>query len=65
MTCYRGECLSGQPAFPSTGAAALQAFANPTPPDAPDILYTAEDDEAIDAWHRAKGEYHGVLYANY
>lgn len=53
MKCYQGEYSSHHPAFPEGSAAACHENANPVPIDAPNIVYSSEDDEAIKAYTRA------------
>ncbi|KAI0644558.1 alcohol oxidase-like protein [Trametes meyenii] len=49
MASYRGEYVAGHPKFPEGSAAAVSAGpVLPVAVDAPDIVYTAEDDRAID-----------------
>ena len=54
MASYRGEFAVNNPAFPAGSAAAIPTHAGddlrPVAMDAPDIVYTAEDDKAIDDW---------------
>ena len=63
MSACRGEFPPNNPVFPSGSAAAIPASsqdARPVSIDAPDIVYTAEDDEAIDKFLKVESEY---LYA--
>ncbi|KAJ7273128.1 GMC oxidoreductase-domain-containing protein [Mycena rebaudengoi] len=53
MECYRGEFVPDHPNFPAGSDAACQEATGPVPVSAPDIVYTKEDDEAIDLFHRA------------
>lgn len=49
MSSYRGEYAPDHPKFPASSAAAVSPdHDTPVPIDAPDIVYTKEDDEAID-----------------
>ncbi|KAI0666532.1 alcohol oxidase-like protein [Trametes maxima] len=49
MASYRGEYVAGHPKFPEGSAAAVSAGpVAPVAVDAQDIVYTAEDDRAID-----------------
>ncbi|KAG1799809.1 uncharacterized protein HD556DRAFT_1439462 [Suillus plorans] len=52
MDSYRGEVAAGHPDFPEGSAAACREASGPVDLNAPDIVYTAEDDEAIDRFHR-------------
>ena len=57
MKFYRGEIPSSHPAFPEgSAAAAMSTAAGPVAMTAPDIVYTKEDDEAIDRFNREGGE---------
>ncbi|KAJ7158530.1 GMC oxidoreductase-domain-containing protein [Mycena filopes] len=53
MDSFRGEYALEHPLFPAGSAAACAKVDGPVPIDAPDIVYSAEDDEAIDRYHRA------------
>ncbi|KAG1846418.1 GMC oxidoreductase-domain-containing protein [Suillus subalutaceus] len=52
MASYRGEVTAGHPNFPEGSAAACREASGPVDLSAPDIVYTAEDDEAINQFHR-------------
>jgi len=52
MKFYRGEVLSSHPRFSKGSAAEIQSSALPVATTAPDIVYTKEDDEAIDRFNR-------------
>jgi alcohol oxidase len=52
MASYRGEVAAGHPNFPEGSAAACREASGPVDLNAPDIVYTAEDDEAINQFHR-------------
>lgn len=55
MDTFRGELAGGHPEFPAgSKAAAKTATLGPDPIDLPKIVYTAEDDAAIDDYHRDK-----------
>ena len=56
MKFYRGEILSGHPNFPKGSAAEIRTSAMPVEIAASDIVYTKEDDEAIDRFTREIGE---------
>ncbi|KAJ7130938.1 GMC oxidoreductase-domain-containing protein [Mycena filopes] len=53
MDAYRGEYALEHPKFGAGSAAACAKANGPVPMDAPDIVYSPEDDEAIDLFHRA------------
>ncbi|KAJ7455243.1 GMC oxidoreductase-domain-containing protein [Mycena galericulata] len=53
MESYRGEFTLEHPPFAAGSAAACGEAKGPVPISAPDIVYSAEDDEAIDRFHRA------------
>ncbi|KAJ7455244.1 GMC oxidoreductase-domain-containing protein [Mycena galericulata] len=53
MELYRGEFPPEHPRFSVGSAAACGEAKGPVPISAPDIVYSAEDDEAIDRYHRA------------
>ncbi|KAG2121378.1 GMC oxidoreductase-domain-containing protein [Suillus cothurnatus] len=52
MASYRGEIAVGHPDFPEGSAATCREASGPVDLNAPDIVYTAEDDEAISQFHR-------------
>ncbi|KAG2035609.1 alcohol oxidase-like protein [Suillus americanus] len=52
MPSYRGETPAGHPCFPEGSAAVCRETSGPVDLNAPDLIYTAEDDEAIDRFHR-------------
>jgi len=53
MRSYRGEVPGARhPQFPKGSAAVCREASGPVDMNAPDIIYTAEDDEAIDKFHR-------------
>lgn len=56
MPSYRGEYVSGHPSFNSTSTAATAPRDGPYSITAPDILYSEEDDAAIDDFHREMGK---------
>jgi alcohol oxidase len=55
MGIYRGELPSGNPSFPDGDAAIRSDAKFPVDISAPDIVYTSEDDKAIDKFHRDVG----------
>lgn len=67
MDSYRGELAAGHPEFPAGSQAALKITASgPDPIDSPKIVYTAEDDAAIDEFHRNTGSplYLAIRYSS-
>ncbi|KAJ6541035.1 hypothetical protein DFH09DRAFT_1089596 [Mycena vulgaris] len=56
MDNYRGEFIPGHPAFPADSRATCREAQGPVEMSAPEIQYSPADDEAIDKFHRAKGE---------
>ncbi|KAG1799818.1 GMC oxidoreductase-domain-containing protein [Suillus plorans] len=52
MASYRGEVPADHPNFPEGSAAVCREASGPVELDAPDIIYTAEDDEVIDRFLR-------------
>lgn len=58
MSSYRGEYAPDFPKFPAGSGAAVSPHHNtPIPTDAPDIVYTEEDDKAIDDFLKANGKF--------
>lgn len=57
MPHYRGELQLKHPVFPAGSAAECKERDGPVPIDAPNIVYTTEDDKAIDHFHRTQGEF--------
>ena len=56
MPAYWGEVAALHPKFPVGSAAACKEQDVPMPIDAPDIVYSDEDDEAIVEFLRDSGE---------
>jgi len=56
MPVFDGELISGNPVF-AEGSSAAYKDTSPVHVSAPDIIYSAEDDEAIDAYCRKFGVY--------
>ncbi|KAF9219456.1 alcohol oxidase [Gyrodon lividus] len=52
MPSYRGEVASRHPQFAADSPAACKETDGPVPISAPDIMYSAEDDRAIEDFHR-------------
>ncbi|KAG2344662.1 alcohol oxidase-like protein [Suillus weaverae] len=53
MPSYRGEVPARHPRFPEGSAAVCGETTGPVDLNAPDIIYTAEDDDAVDRFHRS------------
>ena len=60
MPSYRGEVIGGHPNFPKGSKAAPRLADGPVPITEPDIVYTAQDEKALEdyirqtvstAWH--------------
>jgi alcohol oxidase len=58
MPSYRGEVSAGHPRFPEGSAAVCGEAIGPVDLNASDLIYTAEDDEAIDQYHRDRRMLH-------
>lgn len=54
MSCYRGEVVGWHPAFSTTSAAACMQLEAPLPENVADIIYSPEDDAAIERFMRDK-----------
>ena len=52
MKMYRGEVPRGHPPFPQGSPAECKAAEGPVDTDAPDIVYSKEDNDIIDQFHR-------------
>ncbi|KAG1799376.1 GMC oxidoreductase-domain-containing protein [Suillus plorans] len=52
MPSYRGEVAAFHPRFPEGSTAVCGEATGPVDLNAPDIIYTAEDDEVIEKFHR-------------
>ncbi|KIK35819.1 GMC oxidoreductase [Suillus luteus UH-Slu-Lm8-n1] len=65
MPSYRGELAGAHPKFPEGSAAACGEASGPVDLHAPDIIYTAEDDAAIEKYHRdcVQSTWHSVRAA--
>jgi alcohol oxidase len=57
MECYRGDLQAGHPSFAEGSQAVTQPVGAPTEISAPKIVYSKEDDDAIDKFHRRTGSY--------
>ena len=55
MACFRGEVESEHPQFPEGSAASCKRIEEPLPHNAPDIVYTPEDDRVIEEYIRNRG----------
>ncbi|KAG2073922.1 hypothetical protein BDR04DRAFT_252663 [Suillus decipiens] len=60
MPSYRGGVPAGHPCFPEGSAAVFRETTGPVDLNAPDLIYTAEDDEAIDRPHRDRAMSHRI-----
>lgn len=63
MPHFRGEAAPLHPKFPTGSAAAVVEEGMPYPIDAAPIVYTAEDDKAIEQYIRLLGTFNAVLPA--
>jgi len=61
MEMYRGDLQAGHPAFAEGSQAATQQAGTPVEISAPKIVYSKEDDDAIDDFHRCSGSYTIIL----
>ncbi|KAI0089827.1 hypothetical protein BDY19DRAFT_992786 [Irpex rosettiformis] len=52
MPCYRGEFLDSHPEFSKSSPAFAKADNQPVPIDAPDLVYSEEDEKAVDTFAR-------------
>ena len=57
MKFYRGDLRVGHPNFAEGSQAATQQVGTPVEISAPEIIYSKEDDDAIDEYHRRSGSY--------
>ena len=57
MEFYRGDLQVGHPTFAEGSQAATQLAGTPVEISAPKIVYSKEDDDAIDEFHRRTGSY--------
>jgi alcohol oxidase len=55
MASYRGEFQPGHPRFPIGSQAAINVSTVPVDVSSPNIVYSSEDNEAIDTFHREMG----------
>jgi alcohol oxidase len=55
MEFYRGDLPVGHPTFAEGSQAAIQLAGTPAEISASEIVYTKEDDDAIDEFHRRTG----------
>ncbi|KAG1717327.1 hypothetical protein EDB19DRAFT_1865428 [Suillus lakei] len=62
MPSYRGEVPAGYPCFPEGSAAVRGETTGPVDLNAPDLIYTAEDDEMIGRYHRDHSMSHPHRY---
>lgn len=61
MPLFRGEFPAGHPSFKETSPARTRSSNGPYPISEPDIVYSPEDDEVIDEFHRKTGMLSFVL----
>jgi alcohol oxidase len=57
MGVYRGEFTPGNPIFSADSAAACKEVSAPVDISAPDIIYTDEDEKALETFNRNFGEF--------
>jgi alcohol oxidase len=57
MELYHGDVQVGHPVFAEGSRAATQPVGTPVEVFAPKIVYSKEDDDAIDEYHRRTGSY--------
>ena len=57
MEFYRGDLKVGHPNFGEGSQAATQQTGTPVETSAAKIVYSKEDDDAIDEFHRRSGSY--------
>ena len=57
MEFYRGDIQDEHPTFAEGSQAATQPTGTPVEISAPRIVYSKEDDDTIDEFHRRKGSY--------
>jgi alcohol oxidase len=55
MASYRGEFEPRHPRFPEGSQAAANVSTGPVDASSPNIVYSAEDNEAIDTFNREMG----------
>ena len=55
MTCYRGEYVPNHPQFADTSSALCKSEIKPVAIDTPDIKYTDDDEQALEAYTRKYG----------
>ena len=58
MEFYRGDLEMGHPTFAEGSQAATKSASTPVEISAPKIVYSKEDDDAIDEYHRRTGSYY-------
>lgn len=61
---YRGDLVTAHPQFKPGSAAAPNLVASPVALSAPDIVYSPEDDEAIDEYTRKTGPLLPIQFAD-
>ena len=60
MEFYRGEVQVEHPTFAEGSQAATHSTGTPVEISAPKIVYSKEDDDAIDEFHRRTGLYNNL-----
>ena len=55
MACYRGEYVPNHPQFAASSAALCKGEIRPADISAPDLVYTEEDEKAIEEYTRKFG----------
>lgn len=63
LRSFRGDLVVGHPQFKPDSNAATSLTASPVDLSAPNIIYTKEDDDAIDEYHRKAGQSWNSLLA--
>ena len=59
---YAGDVVAAHPNFKPGSKAATSQSNTPTPVTAPEIVYSKEDDDAIDEYHRRTGGFLPLVY---
>jgi alcohol oxidase len=57
MPSFRGEFKPAHPRFPEGSKAAITVSNGPVDVSSPDIVYSPEDNDAVDTFHRESGLY--------
>ena len=64
MEFYRGDVQVNHPTFAEGSQAVTQAAGAPTEISASNIVYSKDDDNAIDEFHRRAGSYYSLNTAS-